>query len=101
MRGFRYGASSEPSALVESIFTGTRWLSFSWPFSNGLGLTASTITRLSKHTRQALEFYCLTCSLRIFESIGLGSSAGLFATGIYGVVKVVMTGLALAFMTEQ
>lgn len=38
---------------------------------------------------------------RIFKSIGMGSSAGLFATGIYGVVKVVMTALALAFMTEQ
>ncbi|KAH0285677.1 D-3-phosphoglycerate dehydrogenase, variant, partial [Aureobasidium sp. EXF-3399] len=31
----------------------------------------------------------------------LGSSADLFATGIYGVVKVVVTGLALAFMTGQ
>jgi SP family sugar:H+ symporter-like MFS transporter len=40
-------------------------------------------------------------SPQIFKSIGLGSSAGLFATGIYGVVKVVMTALALAFMTEQ
>ncbi|KAI5212801.1 general substrate transporter [Aureobasidium subglaciale] len=40
-------------------------------------------------------------SPQIFESIGLGSSAGLFATGIYGVVKVVITALALAFMTEQ
>ncbi|KAI4730029.1 general substrate transporter [Aureobasidium sp. EXF-10728] len=40
-------------------------------------------------------------SPQIFESIGLGSSAGLFATGIYGVVKVVITALALALMTEQ
>ncbi|THX56628.1 general substrate transporter [Aureobasidium pullulans] len=40
-------------------------------------------------------------SPQIFKSIGLGSSSGLFATGIYGVVKVVVTALALAFMTEQ
>ncbi|KAI4744197.1 general substrate transporter [Aureobasidium sp. EXF-12298] len=40
-------------------------------------------------------------SPQIFKSIGLGSSAGLFATGIYGVVKVVITALALALMTEQ
>ncbi|THX87413.1 general substrate transporter [Aureobasidium pullulans] len=40
-------------------------------------------------------------SPQIFKSIGLGSSSGLFATGIYGVVKVVITALALAFMTEQ
>lgn len=41
-------------------------------------------------------------SPQIFESIGLTStSAGLFATGIYGVVKVVCTFLALAFATEQ
>ena len=41
-------------------------------------------------------------SPQIFESIGLTStSAGLFATGIYGVVKVVCTALGLAFATEQ
>lgn len=41
-------------------------------------------------------------SPQIFKSVGLtGTSAGLFATGIYGVVKVVMTGLGLAFATEQ
>ncbi|THY60419.1 general substrate transporter [Aureobasidium pullulans] len=40
-------------------------------------------------------------SPQIFKSIGLGSSSGLFATGIYGVVKVVITALALTFMTEQ
>lgn len=39
---------------------------------------------------------------RIFKAIGIsGNSAGLFATGIYGVVKVVMTLLGLLFMTEQ
>lgn len=41
-------------------------------------------------------------SPQIFQSIGLAStSAGLFATGIYGVVKVVCTFLALVFATEQ
>lgn len=41
-------------------------------------------------------------SPQIFESIGLSSaSAGLFATGIYGVVKVVFTSLALMFGVEQ
>ena len=41
-------------------------------------------------------------SPQIFQSIGLAStSAGLFATGIYGVVKVVCTALGLAFATEQ
>ena len=41
-------------------------------------------------------------SPQIFQSIGLTStSAGLFATGIYGVVKVVCTALGLAFATEQ
>ena len=41
-------------------------------------------------------------SPQIFESIGLqGKSAGLFATGIYGVVKVVFTALGLMFATEQ
>lgn len=43
----------------------------------------------------------LTKNLRIFKAIGMGSSAGLFATGIYGVVKVVVTAIGLAFMTEQ
>lgn len=39
---------------------------------------------------------------QIFSSIGLKSnSAGLFATGIYGVVKIVCTALGLAFATEQ
>lgn len=41
-------------------------------------------------------------SPQIFQTIGLTSvSAGLFATGIYGVVKVVCTSLGLAFATEQ
>ena len=41
-------------------------------------------------------------SPQIFESIGLTStSAGLFATGIYGVVKVTMTALCLALAIEQ
>ena len=41
-------------------------------------------------------------SPQIFQSIGLAStSVGLFATGIYGVVKVVCTALGLAFTTEQ
>ncbi|EME45011.1 hypothetical protein DOTSEDRAFT_70907 [Dothistroma septosporum NZE10] len=39
---------------------------------------------------------------QIFKSVGLsGGSAGLFATGIYGVVKVVITALGLMFATEQ
>jgi sugar porter (SP) family MFS transporter len=41
-------------------------------------------------------------SPQIFASIGLqGQQAGLFATGIYGVVKVVITALGLMFATEQ
>ncbi|KUI65525.1 putative quinate permease [Cytospora mali] len=41
-------------------------------------------------------------SPQIFESVGLASSsAGLFATGIYGVVKVVFTSLGLMFGVEQ
>jgi hypothetical protein len=41
-------------------------------------------------------------SPQIFKSIGLqGTSAGLFATGIYGVVKVVITALGLMLATEQ
>ncbi|KAF2090704.1 MFS quinate transporter-like protein QutD [Saccharata proteae CBS 121410] len=41
-------------------------------------------------------------SPQIFKSIGLASSsAGLFATGIYGVVKVVFTFLGLALGVEQ
>ena len=41
-------------------------------------------------------------SPQIFTSIGLqGQSAGLFATGIYGVVKVIFTALGLMFATEQ
>ena len=41
-------------------------------------------------------------SPQIFASIGLqGQSAGLFATGIYGVVKVAFTALGLMFATEQ
>jgi MFS transporter, SP family, sugar:H+ symporter len=39
---------------------------------------------------------------QIFASIGLkGTSAGLFATGIYGVVKVCLTALGLMFAVEQ
>ncbi|TGO48259.1 hypothetical protein BOTNAR_0485g00050 [Botryotinia narcissicola] len=41
-------------------------------------------------------------SPQIFETVGLkGTSAGLFATGIYGVVKVFITALGLMFATEQ
>ena len=41
-------------------------------------------------------------SPQIFASVGLqGTSAGLFATGIYGVVKVMFTALGLLFATEQ
>ncbi|KAB8298648.1 hypothetical protein EYC80_000827 [Monilinia laxa] len=41
-------------------------------------------------------------SPQIFETVGLkGTSAGLFATGIYGVVKVCVTALGLMFATEQ
>lgn len=41
-------------------------------------------------------------SPQIFKAIGLQSnSAGLFATGIYGVVKVVITALGLMLATEQ
>lgn len=41
-------------------------------------------------------------SPQIFKSVGLASSsAGLFATGIYGVVKVFFTALGLMFGVEQ
>lgn len=41
-------------------------------------------------------------SPQIFASIGIkGTQAGLFATGIYGVVKTVITALGLMFATEQ
>ncbi|ESZ94407.1 hypothetical protein SBOR_5200 [Sclerotinia borealis F-4128] len=41
-------------------------------------------------------------SPQIFNTVGLkGTSAGLFATGIYGVVKVCITALGLMFATEQ
>ncbi|KAF2019766.1 MFS quinate transporter-like protein QutD [Aaosphaeria arxii CBS 175.79] len=39
---------------------------------------------------------------QIFQSIGLkGTSAGLFATGVYGIVKIVCTAAGLMFATEQ
>ncbi|KAF2725283.1 general substrate transporter [Polychaeton citri CBS 116435] len=39
---------------------------------------------------------------QILKAVGLnGQSAGLFATGIYGVVKVCITALGLMFATEQ
>lgn len=39
---------------------------------------------------------------QIFESIGLkGNSAGLFATGVYGIVKIVVTAIGLMAFTEQ
>jgi len=39
---------------------------------------------------------------QIFNSVGLqGKSAGLFATGVYGIVKIVITALGLMLATEQ
>jgi SP family sugar:H+ symporter-like MFS transporter len=39
---------------------------------------------------------------QIFKSVGLsGGSAGLFATGIYGIVKIVVTAVGLMVATEQ
>ncbi|KAF2795844.1 MFS quinate transporter-like protein QutD [Melanomma pulvis-pyrius CBS 109.77] len=39
---------------------------------------------------------------QIFKSVGLqGQSAGLFATGVYGIVKIVVTALGLMLATEQ
>ncbi|KAL1605005.1 hypothetical protein SLS60_004548 [Paraconiothyrium brasiliense] len=39
---------------------------------------------------------------QIFQSIGLkGNSAGLFATGVYGIVKIVVTAIGLMAFTEQ
>lgn len=39
---------------------------------------------------------------QIFQSVGLeGTSAGLFATGVYGIVKIVITALGLMLATEQ
>lgn len=39
---------------------------------------------------------------QIFQQIGLtGPSAGLFATGVYGVVKIVVTAIGLMAFTEQ
>jgi hypothetical protein len=44
----------------------------------------------------------LANELQIFKSVGLaGQSAGLFATGIYGVVKITITALGLMLATEQ
>lgn len=43
----------------------------------------------------------LICA-KIFKSVGLaGQSASLFATGIYGVVKITITALGLMLATEQ
>lgn len=39
---------------------------------------------------------------QIFKQIGLtGGSAGLFATGVYGIVKIVVTAIGLMAFTEQ
>lgn len=39
---------------------------------------------------------------QIFKSIGLvGTSSGLFATGVYGIVKIVVTAVGLMAFTEQ
>lgn len=39
---------------------------------------------------------------QIFQTIGLaGNSAGLFATGVYGIVKIVVTAIGLMAFTEQ
>lgn len=39
---------------------------------------------------------------QIFKQIGLtGPSAGLFATGVYGIVKIVVTAVGLMAFTEQ
>lgn len=39
---------------------------------------------------------------QIFKQIGLtGGSAGLFATGVYGIVKIVVTAFGLMAFTEQ
>lgn len=39
---------------------------------------------------------------QIFKQIGLtGASAGLFATGVYGIVKIVVTAIGLMAFTEQ
>lgn len=39
---------------------------------------------------------------QIFQQIGLtGGSAGLFATGVYGIVKIVVTAIGLMAFTEQ
>ncbi|KZT59558.1 MFS general substrate transporter [Calocera cornea HHB12733] len=41
-------------------------------------------------------------SPEIFEALGLsGANAGLFATGVYGIVKVICTGTGLMLCTEQ
>jgi hypothetical protein len=41
-------------------------------------------------------------SPQVFAAVGIsGTSAGLFATGIYGLVKVIAVGLALAFAVES
>ncbi|OAX41459.1 general substrate transporter [Rhizopogon vinicolor AM-OR11-026] len=46
----------------------------------------------------AINYY----SPQIFASLGItGTSSGLFATGIYGVVKVISVGLTLAFAAES
>jgi MFS transporter, SP family, sugar:H+ symporter len=54
--------------------------------------------RLRRTGTNSINYY----APQIFKSIGLkGTSSGLFATGVYGIVKIVMTALGLMFATEQ
>lgn len=73
-----------------------------WQQWTGMSINLHDITRrllmLSCTGTNSINYY----SPQIFKSVGLtGTSAGLFATGIYGVVKVVITALGLMFATEQ
>jgi hypothetical protein len=39
---------------------------------------------------------------QIFQTVGLsGTDASLFATGVYGIVKVIATGIFLLFITDK
>lgn len=60
--------------------------------------SAARILRKTYLFLNSINYY----SPQIFKAVGLqGATAGLFATGIYGVVKVVITGLGLMLATEQ
>lgn len=54
--------------------------------------------RLCRTGTNSINYY----APQIFREIGLvGTSSGLFATGVYGIVKIVVTAIGLMAFTEQ